>query len=40
MLLLTIVLSFQLFHFVNMNASFPLVGNHVRVQSKKKEQKT
>jgi hypothetical protein len=30
MLLLTIVLSLQLSHFVNTNASLPLVGNHIQ----------
>jgi len=38
MLLLTIVLSFQLSHFVDTNISLPLVGNHVRAQRKEKKQ--
>jgi hypothetical protein len=40
MLLLTIVLLFQLSCFVDMNASLPLVGNHVQAQHRTKEQRT
>jgi hypothetical protein len=40
MLLLTIVLSLQLSHFVDTNVSLPLVSNHVQAQCKEKEQRT
>jgi hypothetical protein len=40
MLLFTIVLSFQLSHFIDINVSLPLVGNHVQAQCNEKEQRT